>query len=338
MAIKKNPEIRYRILDSLFRNPPYQYKFKDLLGKLNESLEERFGKGQTIGVRSLRSDLGKMQEPPPVGFDAPIDINVDYEYFYTDREFSIVNAKLSKEDAWKLKEALTVLEQFRHLPQFSEMESVVTRLQHHAGILSGRQSPVVFFDSAPVAEGVNWIQSLYRHIRQRQTIRLLYQPFGGVAPEEFEFSPYCLKEYNKRWYLLGKRRGLPLIHNLPLDRIRLVEISKATFEPTSDFDPVAHFADIIGVTRPADTKPVKVVLRFSKKRNRAMYVATKPLHASQELTRDTRGYLEFIYRLIPNPELEALLLSYGRDLEVVAPKSLRQTIEHLLKEALGNYR
>lgn len=63
---------------------------------------------------------------------------------------------------------------------------------------------------------------------------------------------------------------------------------------------------------------------------RAGYILTKPLHESQtKISNDETG-LKIALKLIPNPELLQVLLSFGSDLKVLAPASL---LEKILQEA-----
>lgn len=41
--------------------------------------------------------------------------------------------------------------------------------------------------------------------------------------------------------------------------------------------------------------------------------------------------------VIPNNELEALVLSFGKDIEVISPTSFRERIQNVIRESLNNY-
>lgn len=67
---------------------------------------------------------------------------------------------------------------------------------------------------------------------------------------------------------------------------------------------------------------------FNEKRGK--YAETKPLHESQRNKWTDKGFLVTL-KLIPNLELEQVILSYGEDVEVLSPQSLRDTIESRIK-------
>ncbi|MBQ2533343.1 MAG: WYL domain-containing protein, partial [Lachnospiraceae bacterium] len=76
-----------------------------------------------------------------------------------------------------------------------------------------------------------------------------------------------------------------------------------------------------------------IKLRFSQKR--LQYVLTKPIHKSQKCSDPDNGIISL--QLIPNRELESLILSFGPDVEVLEPLSLRNQIQEKVKESFSHY-
>jgi len=64
---------------------------------------------------------------------------------------------------------------------------------------------------------------------------------------------------------------------------------------------------------------------------------TQPLHSSQKVTKETEEYIEFRLEVYPSPELYAKILSFGNDLEVIAPSKIRSQMRNILMEALAKY-
>ena len=73
-------------------------------------------------------------------------------------------------------------------------------------------------------------------------------------------------------------------------------------------------------------------LRFSPQRYR--YVKSKPLHSSQHNYDET---CEVKIRVFPNNELEALILSFGPDVTVLEPISMRESIQKKIRGMSSNY-
>jgi predicted DNA-binding transcriptional regulator YafY len=78
----------------------------------------------------------------------------------------------------------------------------------------------------------------------------------------------------------------------------------------------------------------KVKLWFSPAQ--APYIHTKPLHGTQKEKWDERG-LTITIEVIPNVELEQLILRYGENCKVLEPDYLRQQIQERLKKSIQNY-
>ena len=74
---------------------------------------------------------------------------------------------------------------------------------------------------------------------------------------------------------------------------------------------------------------------FSKEQ--ANYINTKPLHPSQKTKLLESGELQVIIKLIPNYELEMMLLSFGNKVKIIKPNILRLSVIDKLKKALTQY-
>ena len=117
-----------------------------------------------------------------------------------------------------------------------------------------------------------------------------------------------------------------------MDRIESIRHSSVPYienELIEDFD--EYFSDVIGVTIPRKKKVECVKLKFSE--FRYPYIVSKPLHETMKYV-DKQNRIVSI-DVIPNKELIALLLSFGPDVEVLEPPTLR---EELSKKILDCYK
>jgi predicted DNA-binding transcriptional regulator YafY len=97
-----------------------------------------------------------------------------------------------------------------------------------------------------------------------------------------------------------------------------------------------YFENIIGVTLPANASVETIELEFSALR--APYVATKPLHYSQKiLSLQENGKMVVQLIVIPNPELESLILSFGCNVKVIAPEMLKEKMRSIAEKMLKCY-
>lgn len=118
--------------------------------------------------------------------------------------------------------------------------------------------------------------------------------------------------------------------NLALDRIKSIEISDIKFIPNEEYDFSEYFENIVGVTKFEDEPEQKVVLEFTN--HRLPYVISKPIHGSQKVN----GNLISL-ELKQNNELISLLLSFGSDLRVLEPESLRLKLQEEIEKMKNNY-
>ena len=184
-------------------------------------------------------------------------------------------------------------------------------------------------------KGREYFIDLCRYIMDKQAVKICYLPYFGKAINVDVF-PYCLKQYNERWFLIARQSENTFLTNYALDRIEKIEDSSVKYQETT-IDFTTYFDDIIGVTKNIGQNAEDVYLKISPKRY--PYIATKPLNPYQKLVKDmsTDEYKVIKIPLIVNLELESLILSYGDDVEVLKPEWLRDKIENKLLNTLAKY-
>ena len=100
----------------------------------------------------------------------------------------------------------------------------------------------------------------------------------------------------------------------------------------SGIDFETYWKDVVGVSvESGEKKPIR--LQFSE--HRFPYVMTKALHPSQIVVDVDNRIVEI--NVIPNNELEALILSFGKDVEVLSPASFREQIQNVIRESYEKY-
>ena len=334
MSINKNALLRYQVLDRCFRNTGRKYFWQDLLDEINKALVEFNGPGSGIKRRQLFDDIRFMESDQ--GWSISLDKRREGRkvyYRYSDPEFSISNQPLNETEVSQIVAAISVLSRFAGAPQFEAVQEMIPVLKDRLG-LDHQSKEVIGLESNIDLKGIEYLSQLYDAIINEQVLEVEYQDFKSEEPFTLTFHPYYLKQYNNRWFVFGLNEELEIpTWNLALDRIGSIEIIRKDYLQT-DIDWNDYFYDIIGVTRYQDKEPETVVLQFTE--DVAPYVQTKPLHPSQK-SEWVDGKLRVVIEVIPNYELESLILSFGSSVEVSSPIKLRKDIKRKLRDATSAY-
>lgn len=332
MATNKHAQIRYNILDKCFRNPGKRFAIEDLVAACNEAIYEFTGKEEGIKKRQLYDDIRFMESEQ--GWSIELKKTKDGRkvyYRYEDLNFSISNKPLNETEALHLKEALLTLSRFKGMPQYDWIDELGTRLDAEFKLNKNAQK-VMSFEENEYLEGKTFISDLYNAITYKKVVAIEYKNFKKENSTIYELSPYHLKQYNKRWFLFGKSPNFETLTNLALDRIISIKETDKNFEETNiDFD--EYFDDVVGVTipnSPIETIKIKIIESL------VPYIRTKPLHPTQIYKFEDNSH-RITLKVIPNYELESLLLSYGESLQVLEPLSFVEKMRIRVEKMKNNY-
>ncbi len=221
--------------------------------------------------------------------------------------------------------ALILLKRFEGVPQFEWLDDLEKRL-YTTSKLGETLDSVVSFQYNPYLKGMDtYYKPIFDSIVNKRVIEIVYHPFGKDA-RTIVITPYFLKQYNNRWFLIGKHKDSEYLSNFAIDRI---EGLRKHLNPTSHLPRISikeYFSDVVGVS--LSNAPVEeVILKVS---NRAYgYIVTKPLQESQSTvsTPMEDGYWQVTLKVQNNYELRSLLRSFGEQIEVIAPESLRKMMK-----------
>jgi predicted DNA-binding transcriptional regulator YafY len=336
MSINKNAILRFRVLDKCFRNPGKKYFIEDLIDLCSNALFEESSLSYGISRRQIFEDIKFMESKN--GWNIPLERIRDGHrvyYRYSDLSFSINNQPLNESEENQLKEALLTLSRFKGMPQFEWVDEISARLDSGLG-LSHNNEKIIEFDQNNFLKGLEFITPIYNSILYKKAINIEYKSFKQDISQSIIFHPYYLKQYNNRWYVFGKNDASQFIMNLALDRITTIQESKKKFIPNKSIDFNEYFEDIIGVTLSNEGVVQNIVLKVSNLL--FPYIQTKPIHGSQKVKEQGASHTLVSLDLIPNYELESLILSYGEGLEVLQPKSLREKIKKRIELINNNYK
>lgn len=333
MPNTKSSDIRYKVLDRCLRRGGYSTV--RLMEAVSEELEFQ-GYEPITALNTIRNDLRYIESTYPDVHIVETKNGRNKTYAYENPESSIYRLQFNDDELGQLSQCMAILSQFEGMPQMEWLQSFLERFRLSLNIdPDGKR--VVGFDENKYLVGREYFSRLLSAISNKEVLDISYKSFKDDSVKHKIVHPYYIKEYNNRWFLLGKTEGYDTVSTLAFDRIENIDNAK-DIEYTSnnniDFND-DYFTEMIGVTKPLEEKKQKVGIRVS--RNLYPYIATKPIHETQKVKGSDASGVIIEIELYINYELKQLLLSYGDGIEVLYPDTLRMQLRSKLEKALKNY-
>lgn len=296
----QNLFLRYVWLVSLL----YRYK-RMTLREINERwLHTDYSGGVPIPRRTFHCHREKIQEL----FDINIECDRRTSEYYIEDCQTLANDKIR---SW-------LLETF-------SVNNLAAEQQHlHDRILLEK-----------IPSGEIYLTSVIEAMRDSRIIKFTYKSFTDAAPHDVYLQPYFVKVFRQRWYVIGYTSAYNGIRTYSIDRFENIEVTKESFEYPSDFIPEEYFDGCFGIMY-SNLPCESVVLKVGSVQ--AGYFKTLPLHETQKTVSDTETHTVFKYEMKITNDLIKEILSYGADVEVISPQSLRSKIEKHLSAALQKYK
>lgn len=243
----------------------------------------------------------------------------------------------TSEELEKLRDSCELLEKYKFADVFGDisgaLQKVIDVIDISTSQRSGEQYDFIRPEKVPHVKGSNYLGKIIRAIREKKVLRMYYQPFYEDKPYFTEVHPYLLKEYKSRWYLIGLNDFKDQLRTYSLDRVRDIEESNIAYR-VQTFSAEAYFKNAIGIISPEGEPPV---IRVAVQKTQAQYLITQPWHESQNIEEETEEETIFHFRVHPTYEFISLLLSYGKDLRVLSPDSLKTELKAQLEQMLSYY-
>lgn len=333
MPNTKSSDIRYKVLDRCLRRGGYSTL--KLMEAVSEELEFQ-GYEPVTALNTIRNDLRYIENTYPDVHIIENKSGRNKTYAYENPDTSIYKLQFNDDELGQLSQCMAILSQFEGMPQMEWLQSFLERFRLSLNIdPDGKR--VVGFDENKYLVGREYFSRLLSAISNKEVLDISYKSFKDDSVRHKIVHPYYIKEYNNRWFLLGRTEGYDTVSTFAFDRI--VNISNALnveFIANTEIDFIDdYFTEMIGVTKPLDENKQKVGIRV--RRNLYPYIATKPIHETQRVKGTDDSGVKIEIELYVNYELKQLLLSYGDGIEVLYPDSLRTQLRSDLEKALKNY-
>lgn len=193
----------------------------------------------------------------------------------------------------------------------------------------------ILIDEAP--EGKDWLEIIIASMKSGHNVSFTFCDFHDEVGEfEVVGSPYCVKLYQQRWYVLIKHLEDGFLDTYCLDRITDLKQEKSRFKMEKGFDTEKFFKFSFGVRVNQDDAPSIIKLKVLPQQ--CKYLRTLPLHESQEEIETTPEYSIFTLEIVPTIEFTMKILSYGFLVEVLEPQFCRDVIANEVKKMNKMYK
>lgn len=216
--------------------------------------------------------------------------------------------------------------------------SVSNMLEGNAGLQNR-----ILLESIP--SGDDKLRQIIDAMRENRRIRIQYHKYSSSESKQYTLEPYCLKLYNRRWYMLVKKADAPTANDdndkkgslfvFSLDRIENVELLQTKFTVDKNFDAATYFSDCFGIMVDGSLKAERIVLRAYG--IEPYYLRGLPMHHSQKEIKRTDSYTDFELKLRPAEDFIEHLLSLSTRVRVMEPAWLVKEMQQRLQDAISIY-
>lgn len=331
MPLNREAYTRYRYIDARMRKKPYP-TLEDLIEHLNAKMDK------PVSKRTVQLDLQEMRYSQALNFNAPIIYNKkEHTYEYSDLNYSISNLPVSADELHGLDFAISILDQFKHLPAIKEFEEAIRKIASTVKLNKDArgESDHIQLDKPFIIKGIEFVEPILKAISERRVLKFTYQKHGSDVVSQNLLEPYLIRESKNYWYVIGNgiSKKDHKVLTFALDRIVDLQVTNDVFSDEK-IDRKNFYNNVLGVSI-AEGKPEKVVLSFLPMQGK--YIKTMPIHASQKIMKDTNTELRVSLELVINTELKMQLLSYGANVKVIQPKTLVEELKQTAKAMVKAY-
>ncbi|MFN4233881.1 MAG: helix-turn-helix transcriptional regulator [Bacteroidia bacterium] len=333
MPKNKDAISRYFIIDECLTNKKHPFPS---LNYIKEKIEEKLDK--SVGIRTIQKDLEDLRNDNVLKYYAPIKYSKIHEgYYYEDENYSIRNFIFNEKELDAMEVAVDILNSFREVGFVDEFNNAVDKIFETISAFKKRQinyKKIIDFEKSSSVLGVSILPQLINSIRMLEVISFNYFSYEKETLRKITLSPYLLKEYRNRWYLIGWSNCHSEIRTFGVDRISDLKIlNKEKYVFSKNFNPDEFFKYAFGITINR-FKPEK--FHFITSVQEFRYYSSNYIHHSQKVVKQDKHSVEFSIEVYPCFELKSFVLGNLGLLKVIKPKwfvdEINETVSNYLKQ------
>ncbi|MHA3771724.1 helix-turn-helix transcriptional regulator [Verrucomicrobiota bacterium sgz303538] len=288
----------------------------------------QLGKDLRFSARTIARDIEFMR--------SRLGMPIDYDearkgFYYTEEGVEFPTMQITPGELVALSVARLSLERHRgtsfEAPLRTAFEKLTSSMSEEVSVRWNELDEVISFTGTGVESDLDLpvftavIESLFA----REEIAFRYFKLeGNGTGEERSVRPLHLRCVENVWYLFAYDPQREDTRTFALSRMREARSTGKKFSDHDTFHPEEAFAQSIGIYR---GRPERVRLRLSEFASKLLQ--ERRWHASQQIYTGADASPELTMDVAITPELERSVLSWGKEVEVLEPQSLRETIrEH----------
>lgn len=216
----------------------------------------------------------------------------------------------------------------------SALQKIYERMPERVGIDIDDLRSVVRFNPGPIpAVSKKVFFDINRACEKSTPIEIHYEAASTGEVTIRTIEPQRMMDHRGVWYVIAFCRLRRALRLFAIHRIQSYALQSERFTPMNQKEIDAWMASPLFVEHREHEQ--QVVVRF--KPRAARYIRERKWHHSQELTEHSDGSCTLKFTTASIDEVKRWLLTYGADVQVLKPGSLRDIIRDELSEAIKQY-
>jgi len=188
--------------------------------------------------------------------------------------------------------------------------------------------------------GSKWITKIIKALRDQEAIDVEYvkPSSNGFIRTPRTLSPYIIRHHQSEWYLIAYDHFTPhadKTKTFKLSRIHSISVSAHKYFIDNTFSAESYFKHTIGIHHRHLHSPEKIQLKVLNDELFDNLIET-PLHSTQQIIDEVKKVIEI--KVFDTIELESLILSFGPNLKVMSPISIKNRIKDKVENILALYK
>jgi predicted DNA-binding transcriptional regulator YafY len=289
-----------------------------------------------IGLRQINSDIEHLRNE----HEAPLQYDGRLRGWRFTRPFYIVRFELTQDQAAQVWVGLELMKRIGVIDSMPSLDTAFKGLHNSAREKAQKAtlSKQIYYQDTVQHQGAQYLAFLLHCIEEKRQVRFIYQPFHSNESKEVVFDPWFLRYFDRRWYVGGFSHDPSelFVRTFPLDRIAHMPISTGFAAKKPDtYHPEDYWKHIYGITVPP--KPIIETVELSFSLIQGKYFMSAPFYQNFEILEQSETELRISLQIMINIELIRKLASFGQEVNVIGPQSLRQRLREFHRAAADMY-